>query len=369
MIYGRHNFLKLIIWLGGIKMKGLTIEFKELTDAREIIEQRPPRFMLYFLYFIIIMVISLLTWSYLANKEIVVQSQGMIIASEKQSITPLVSGQIETINFQEGDLVKTGDLIIELAHHDLDEKLAYDQSIIDMYDEQSSIYLKYEDSVNQMVNLFDKNNQDELESYYDYESFKLQYDLATTSDEKEQVKAQKLITIYNQIKQLANTKNQYETDKKSITLQIKNYQLYADIDGIIHYPVPIGVGDTLQAGYEAVRINSDDENKKIQIYITNQDIAKIKVGQAIRVDVAALSNREYGFGKAIIKTIATDATVNQQSGQSFYIVEAELLTPSLKSKTDEKDLNIGMVVNTRMITGEQKYLFWIIEKLNLWVFN
>ena len=229
--------------------------------------------------------------------------------------------------------------------------------------------LKYEDSVNQMVNLFDKNNQDELESYYDYESFKLQYDLATTSDEKEQVKAQKLITIYNQIKQLANTKNQYEADKNSITLQIKNYQLYADIDGIIHYPVPIGVGDTLQAGYEAVRINSDDENKKIQIYITNQDIAKIKVGQAIRVDVTALSNREYGFGKAIIKTIATDATVNQQSGQSFYIVEAELLTPSLKSKTDEKDLNIGMVVNTRMITGEQKYLFWLIEKLNLWVFN
>ena len=142
MIYGRHNFLKSIIWLGGIKMKGLTIEFKELTDAREIIEQRPPRFMLYFLYFIIIMVISLLTWSYLANKEIVVQSQGMIIASEKQSITPLVSGQIETINFQEGDLVKKGDLIIELAHHDLDEKLAYDQSIIDMYDEQSNIYIK-----------------------------------------------------------------------------------------------------------------------------------------------------------------------------------------------------------------------------------
>ncbi len=215
MIYGRHNFLKSIIWLGGIKMKGLTIEFKELTDAREIIEQRPPRFMLYFLYFIIIMVISLLTWSYLANKEIVVQSQGMIIASEKQSITPLVSGQIETINYEEGDLVKKGDLIIELAHHDLDEKLAYDQSIIDMYDEQSNIYLKYEDSVNQMVNLFDKNNQDELESYYDYESFKLQYDLATTSDEKEQVKAQKLITIYNQIKQLANTKNQYKPIKKA----------------------------------------------------------------------------------------------------------------------------------------------------------
>ena len=61
MIYGRHNFLKSIIWLGGINMKGLTIEFKELTDAREIIEQRPPRFMLYFLYFIIIMMISLLT--------------------------------------------------------------------------------------------------------------------------------------------------------------------------------------------------------------------------------------------------------------------------------------------------------------------
>ncbi len=133
--------------------------------------------------------------------------------------------------------------------------------------------------------------------------------------------------------------------------------------------MPIEIGDTLQAGYEAIRINSDDEHKKIQIYISNQDIAKIKVGQVIRVDVAALSNREYGFGKAIIKTIATDATVNQQSGQSFYIVEAELLTPSLKSKTDEKDLNIGMVVSTRMITGEQKYLFWMIEKLNLWVFN
>jgi hypothetical protein len=107
------------------------------------------------------------------------------------------------------------------------------------------------------------------------------------------------------------------------------------------------------------------EAPEVQFYVLNSDIAKIEVGQNVRVEIPALSPRTYGYAEAIVTKIESDSRFDSQSGQSFYLVTARLTSNQLL----EESIKIGMQVHGRMITDEQRYLFWAIEKLELWIFR
>ncbi len=60
--------------------------------------------------------------------------------------------------------------------------------------------------------------------------------------------------------------------------------------------------------------------------------------------------------------IESDSRVDQSSGQSFYLVTARLASNTLSSDNQEESIRIGMqVMGGRMITDEQRYLYWAIE--------
>lgn len=142
--------------------------------------------------------------------------------------------------------------------------------------------------------------------------------------------------------------------------------MYANYSGVIHYTNPVSVGSTIQAGYELLRVYAEtDDGLDVQFYVLNSDIAKIEVGQHVRVEIPALSPRTYGYASAEVISIESDSRVDQQSGQSFYIVTARLSDTSL----NDEDILIGMQVQGRMIVDKQRYLFWAIEKLELWIFE
>ena len=56
-------------------MRGKIIEFKDLSESREVIEHKIPRFMLWFFYFVLLFFASLLIWSYFGEKRDCCQSK------------------------------------------------------------------------------------------------------------------------------------------------------------------------------------------------------------------------------------------------------------------------------------------------------
>ena len=349
-------------------MRSKTYEFKELSDAREVVEHQIPRFMLWFFYFVLATLSLLLVWSYIGTKEIVVQTQGMVKPQATQSVVPLVNSSVLVVHFQEGDFVQAGDLIVELDGRAIESDIANYDAALEQLLTNHQLELLLLESIEIEENLFDVDNLNHITKYYEVEDF---LDILELSNNPEQEKRLKKANVRATIDQQAQTISQYENEIEKLEQQLEHYKIYALFDGLIHYVQPLQVGSTVAAGQELLRVHQmeEDDTFTIQFYVLNQDIAQVHVGQRVRVEIPALPARTYGFAEAEVIHIESDSRVDQSSGQSFYLVTARLASNTLSSDNQEESIRIGMQVMGRMITDEQRYLFWAIERLELWIFR
>ena len=349
-------------------MRSKTYEFKELSDAREVVEHQIPRFMLWFFYFILVMLIFALTWSYIGTREIVIQTNGMVKSEDTQSVVPLVNTTVLTVHFQEGDYINQGDLLIELDGRSIENEISNYKSALLSIEEDKQIEILFLESVETETNLFDLSIVKHITKYYEMEAY---LDRVETSSTPEQDKQTKIATLTANVEQLNQTISQYNTEIEKLNQQLEHYKIHASFNGVIHYVQPVSHGSTVAAGQELLRVHkmNEDEMLTVQFFVLNQDIAQVHEGQIVRVEVPALSARTYGYADAEVIKIESDSRIDQSSGQSYYLVTARLTSNTLSKDEQEESIRIGMQVMGRMITDEQRILFWAIDKLELWVFK
>ncbi len=158
-----------------------------------------------------------------------------------------------------------------------------------------------------------------------------------------------------------------KSELKNLELNLKEATVTSPIEGIVNLYTEINRGDLLQTGIDIAAIVPDTSTEyKIQMMVSNKDIASIKEGQKIKYHFLALPYREYGEVEGIVKKIGTDARVDKESGTSYYMVEATLEKTELESYKGVKDqIKVGMVCEAQVVTKSRKILWWLLEKINL----
>ena len=142
-------------------------ELKDITDSREIMQSKPNGFSRYMTYIIIVLLVGVIVWSILANKEIVVKASGVVRPTvEVAKLSSSVNGIVTEVNISEGLEVKKGDvlLVINGEEYELQKKSL----------EESWIYVNIVDTKTQIfMQFFLKHLQAVEESYnrYCYEAF------------------------------------------------------------------------------------------------------------------------------------------------------------------------------------------------------
>lgn len=155
-------------------------------------------------------------------------------------------------------------------------------------------------------------------------------------------------------------------DINNMNLNIEDYIVKAPTDGTVNMIVNISKGDLLQSGTETVKIIPDKPEYKVQLYISNKDIANIKVGQNIKYHVLALPYQEYGDLAGKITKVGLDSRTDQQSGINYYDAEATINNKPMYSHSGEKgSIKVGMIVEAQVVTRKEKMLYYILEQLNL----
>ena len=184
-----------------------------------------------------------------------------------------------------------------------------------------------------------------------------------------QYRNNELTSTINSINSYENRKSELETNIGSISSQIDSAVVKATMPGTINSNIELVEGNILQSGIEVLSIiPKDDSDYKINIYVSNEDIGKLKDDMQVKFNVYALPNSEYGYLSGRVTNISNDLKVDNNSGSAYYLVEARLDSNKLyNSKGQEGNLKAGMACQAQMVTENKRILFYLLEKINLWM--
>lgn len=183
----------------------------------------------------------------------------------------------------------------------------------------------------------------------------------------QKIRNDKLVALDQSIEAEKQKIPQIKNKLESIRLAIEECSVYAKASGKVHVLREVRKGDKLQSDVElATILPENDDELKVQLYISNSDISSVKVGNSVKLHFYALPYKEYGELTGTISTISTDAQINQTDGLSYYYAEAVLDNKELVGRRGQKEsILVGMTCEAQVISGSKKILYWLLEKIDL----
>lgn len=220
-----------------------------------------------------------------------------------------------------------------------------------LYEQAQDVFLRQKAMPEQMrtVHMLNKLHDEYKIAELQYNSFREKELLAVHSQKN---------TIRIQIENLK--KKQADLDQ-----QLTAGTLTAPISGITEPLKKCNIGDTVFAGDTLVRIVPNEATRlKVELSISNKDIAEIRIGMPITLKFAALPPAEYGLVAGTISSLSADA-LYLPNAPAFFTAEAILEKDTVCSKGGKTvALKSGMAAEAKIITGRKRILTVILEKLD-----
>lgn len=124
----------------------------------------------------------------------------------------------------------------------------------------------------------------------------------------------------------ANLQTQITELEANITMygsQAKIYTITAQNDGILHYVSPLKVGMSVQQNQVIAEISTQqEENYLVEAYVNATDIAKIHVGDSVKVAVSGVNTMKYGTIKGKLVSIDSGTINQKQKRVIYYCIES-----------------------------------------------
>jgi HlyD family secretion protein len=162
-----------------------------------------------------------------------------------------------------------------------------------------------------------------------------------------------------QIQDLKVSLGELKTNKKKCIVK-------SPIDGILKIQKELNIGDNLIGGEDIATVIPKNQSEfKLNIYVSDKDISKIKKGDKVKYHFKALPFKEYGELKGKITNISADSTFNESGGFSYFIEGSLENKPLYGYKGDMKRVKVGMTADVQIVTKRKKIIYYILEKLDL----
>ncbi|HHK5536318.1 HlyD family efflux transporter periplasmic adaptor subunit [Bacillus cereus] len=365
----------------------------EITDSRILYDKKPPRFMLYIVLIVIVMLIAVITWSMYSTKTHVVKGQGIVTTQNKQFIMSPVSGAVEEIHVEEGKNVKKGDLLLSLKPVQSNLQIEQLNSQLNHLNERIELLVRAQKNISRGTNDFDKKKSSENEFYnklnslqvkmkefevkkvtedslkeQNYNEEQIQDYKNKASNKIEQAKYEVILEFTNEKKQLEIEVNKLESQKNALAKSLEEYKIPATEDGKFHLSSKITMGMVLQAGAVIGSMSQRDEDLIIELNLPSAERAKVQIKDDVEMVVAGLNQSEYGIIEGRVISIAEDVTIDEkkESNNIYFKVQIKPKTQFLKNDNNNKvNLTLGMLTEVRIKYGKTTYLKYALEQIGI----
>ncbi|MFP3380155.1 HlyD family efflux transporter periplasmic adaptor subunit [Bacillus sp. SIMBA_069] len=144
--------------------------FDQLTDSVELLERKPPRFIMGLLCFLFMSLLLFMIWAYIGKVDIVSKGTAMIQGKYDVSVSRTqIGGIVDTVSVKSGDEVKKGDVLIQLKNQELIDKQSQLDQIIKHLEKKKGMLEQLKQSIQAHKLLFlgdtDKKIIEEYKSY------------------------------------------------------------------------------------------------------------------------------------------------------------------------------------------------------------
>lgn len=245
----------------------------------------------------------------------------------------------------------------------LNAKNAYDSAVIDAESLKNSYISQIQAKITSLQDEIQtlENNKKSLEV-----SLKNVKDLDTYEKlSADKLKTEAVITVNSEIDAINDNISSLQSQLTEINETLKNAEIKASVDGTVTLINELSTGDIVQAGSSLCSIIPNGEDLKVTLYIPENEIAKVKIGQKTEYIIDAIPYDEYGKITGEILSISADSIANEATGTKFYIAQASLSANSLTNKEGNvRELKTGMLLEAKSISGSKRVITWLLEKLN-----
>lgn len=350
-----------------------------------------------FIFFICFAIFAFVVWAIFAPMDDVVTSSILLRPSEPvSSVKCVTSGQLVVIEYENDQLVEKGDLLFSLdssvykteleAYLKEKSKIQNDIYVNNVFLETIKTETLSETNIFSNAYVTASGYLTELNRYKAIiedirtklereekkpESLKIPQNIQDYSNQLSQNElmfeswknSQKTQALESE-KQLQSLKNSIESHIKELERNITNSTIVAPITGRIAETKKINTDDYLLAGEEVLRIiPQNDKNLKADIYIDPSYIARIKVGNPVKIKFPGLPPSRYGMIETEIVIVPPDATF--MNGGTVFIAEAEIRDPYLYTKKGQSAKLIpGIAAEGRIITDRSTVMQMVLRKLD-----
>lgn len=147
---------------------------------------------------------------------------------------------------------------------------------------------------------------------------------------------------------------------QQLDVELKQYQLRAPVSGKVDSLVYRDTGAAVEATQELLKIVPEGEKLSAEVWVSNQDVGFLRVGQPVTVKVDTFDFTRYGWVEGILSQLSADAVEDRERGLIYKAV-IELQEMEVVVEGEARPLEPGMSVSAEIKTGKRTLLSYLLS--------
>ncbi|AHK47594.1 alkaline protease secretion protein AprE (plasmid) [Ensifer adhaerens OV14] len=146
--------------------------------------------------------------------------------------------------------------------------------------------------------------------------------------------------------------------------RVANTDIRSPVDGIINTLDVNTVGAYVTPGGVIAGVVPTSEVLLVEARLSPRDVAFVRPGQPALIKISAYDFSIYGGLGGVVETISADSLVDQNNGETYYLVRVKTDTAALMKDGREYAIMPGMIASVDIMTGKKTILAYLMKPIN-----